>query len=83
MKKKSGPPAIDVKTLAAFKELKESNNVLVLGCFSNQDSAKAKAFMDAAKKIDDFDDVLTEKTHSKSIFKIVLEYRNSTFFPYF
>ena len=59
LKKKSGPPAIDVKTLAAFQELKESNNVLVLGCFSNQDSAKAKAFMDAAKKIDDFEVAIT------------------------
>ena len=62
MKKKSGPPAIDVKTLEAFKTLKESNNVLVLGCFSNQDSAKAKAFLEAAKKIDDFEVAITSST---------------------
>jgi len=61
LKKRSGPPATDVKTVEAFKELSKSN-VLVLGCFSNQDSDKAKAFIEAAKRIDEYEVAITSAT---------------------
>ena len=66
IKKKSGPPATDVKTIEAFKELKEANDVLVLGCFADQESSKAKEFIEAAKKIDDYEVAITS---SKDVMK--------------
>jgi protein disulfide-isomerase A1 len=48
VKKKSGPAATTVADVAAAKKLQAENDVVVLGVFESDDSAEAKAFVEAA-----------------------------------
>lgn len=52
VKKKSGPPATEVSSVADAKELVESNNVLVIGFFKDLESEDAKKFTSLAALID-------------------------------
>lgn len=52
LKKKTGPPADDLKTVDDLKTLKESNDVVVIGAFKNHDGDAAAAFLQVAKTID-------------------------------
>ncbi|CAG9858126.1 unnamed protein product [Phyllotreta striolata] len=51
--KKTGPPARDVSTVEAAKELIDSNNVVVIGFFKDQTTEAAKAFLEVAASVDD------------------------------
>ncbi|KAG5879996.1 hypothetical protein JTB14_010115 [Gonioctena quinquepunctata] len=51
--KKTGPPAKDLASVDAAKELIESNNVVIVGFFKDQSSEAAKAFLNVAAAIDD------------------------------
>lgn len=54
LKKKTGPPALDLSTVDAAKAFIENNEVGVVGFFKDQDSAEAKAFKNVAYEMDDF-----------------------------
>ncbi|KAL0871764.1 hypothetical protein ABMA27_004262 [Loxostege sticticalis] len=53
LKKKTGPPAIEVTSAEQAKELASANNVVVFGFFSDKETEKAKAFLSVAGLIDD------------------------------
>lgn len=53
MKKKTGPPAVEVTSADQAKELIVANNVIIFGFFSDQSSTKAKAFLGVASAVDD------------------------------
>ncbi|XP_075979273.1 protein disulfide isomerase [Anticarsia gemmatalis] len=53
LKKKTGPPAIEVSSAEQAKELIGANNVIVFGFFSDQNTEKAKAFLAIAGAVDD------------------------------
>ncbi|XP_028178365.1 protein disulfide-isomerase [Ostrinia nubilalis] len=53
LKKKTGPPAIEVSSAEQAKELTAANTVVVFGFFSDKESEKAKAFLGVASGIDD------------------------------
>lgn len=53
LKKKTGPPALEVTSAEQAKELMAANNVIIVGFFSDQSSAKAKAFLGVASAVDD------------------------------
>jgi len=48
LKKKAGPPAVDIKTADELEKLKEDNEVVVVGLFKDQNSEAAKTFMKVA-----------------------------------
>lgn len=53
LKKKTGPPALEVTSADQAKELIGANKVIVFGFFPNQETVKAKAFLNTAGLIDD------------------------------
>ncbi|KAJ8713613.1 hypothetical protein PYW07_013983 [Mythimna separata] len=53
LKKKTGPPALEVASAEQAKELIGANNVIVFGFFSDQSTEKAKAFLGVASGVDD------------------------------
>ncbi|XP_047993544.1 protein disulfide-isomerase [Leguminivora glycinivorella] len=53
LKKKTGPPAVAVTSAEQAKELISANNVIVFGFFPNQETTKAKAFLNTAGLVDD------------------------------
>lgn len=53
LKKKTGPPALEVSSAEQAKELIAANNVIIFGFFSDQSSTKAKAFLGVASGVDD------------------------------
>lgn len=53
LKKKTGPPAIEVSSADQAKELIAANPVIVFGYFADQDTDKAKAFLTVAGLVDD------------------------------
>lgn len=53
LKKKTGPPAVEVTSAEQAKELIAANNVVVFGFFSEKDTDKAKAFLNVAGLVDD------------------------------
>lgn len=53
LKKKTGPPALEVSSAAQAKELIAANNVIIFGFFPDQDSEKTKVFLNAAGLVDD------------------------------
>ncbi|OQR80269.1 protein disulfide-isomerase-like [Tropilaelaps mercedesae] len=53
LKKKTGPPANDVKTAVDINMLKEANDVLVIGLFKDQECEPAKIFLQVALEYDD------------------------------
>lgn len=53
LKKKTGPPAVEVTSAEQAKELIAANNVIVFGFFADQGTEKAKAFLNVAGMVDD------------------------------
>jgi protein disulfide-isomerase A1 len=53
LKKKTGPPAKDISSVEAMNEIKEANEVVVIGYFEDQSSDEAKVFLEVADKMDD------------------------------
>jgi protein disulfide-isomerase A1 len=53
VKKKTGPPAKQLKTVDEAKQLIDSAEVVVIGFFKKEDSEKAKAFLEVASLLDD------------------------------
>ncbi|KOB75632.1 Protein disulfide-isomerase [Operophtera brumata] len=53
LKKKTGPPAVEVSSAEQSKELIAANNVIVFGFFADQETDKAKAFLNVAGLVDD------------------------------
>ncbi|PZC75730.1 hypothetical protein B5X24_HaOG205704 [Helicoverpa armigera] len=53
LKKKTGPPALEVASAEQAKELIAANNVIIFGFFSDQSTPKAKAFLGVASAVDD------------------------------
>ncbi|GIY26064.1 protein disulfide-isomerase [Caerostris darwini] len=67
LKKKTGPPAVDLTSVDAAKQIVDNNEVVVIGFFKNQDGPEAKIFKSVATEMDDFafgitsdDDVYSE-----------------------
>jgi len=52
LKKKTGPPADDLKTVEDLNKLKDSADVVVIGAFKDTDGSAAAAYLAAAKTID-------------------------------
>lgn len=52
LKKKSGPAAVTLATVADLKKLQDGNEVAIVGLFKSLDSAEAVAFQNVAKVID-------------------------------
>lgn len=59
--KKTGPPAKEVKTVEEAKDLIENNNVVIIGFFKDQSTAKAKAFLEVAASVDDHPFAITSE----------------------
>uniref|UniRef100_A0A1W7R9Z2 Protein disulfide-isomerase n=1 Tax=Hadrurus spadix TaxID=141984 RepID=A0A1W7R9Z2_9SCOR len=53
LKKKTGPPAIQLMTVEEAKEFKGSSDVVIIGFFKDQESKEAKEYLDVAFAIDD------------------------------
>ncbi|CAH0398847.1 unnamed protein product [Chilo suppressalis] len=53
LKKKTGPPAVEVTSAEQAKELSAASPVVVFGFFTNKESEKAKAFLNVATVVDD------------------------------
>lgn len=53
LKKKTGPPAIEVASAEQAKEVIAANNVVILGFFPDQGSDKAVTFLNTAGLVDD------------------------------
>lgn len=53
LKKKTGPPAVELKTADEVKEFKEKSEVVVVGFYADRESDAAKAFIEAAQGMDD------------------------------
>lgn len=53
LKKKSGPPAADIKTADELNAIKEANEVVVIGLFKDQESDAAKTFIKVASEYDE------------------------------
>ena len=53
LKKKTGPPAVELTTADEFKEFKEKSDVVVVGFYADKESDAAKAFIGAAQGMDD------------------------------
>lgn len=53
LKKKTGPPAVTLASAEDATKLKEKSPVVVVGYFSNAESAEAKAFLDVATDNDE------------------------------
>lgn len=53
LKKKTGPPAVEVESAAQAKELIDANKVIVFGFFADQATEKAKAYLNVAGLVDD------------------------------
>lgn len=53
LKKKTGPPAVEVSSAEQAKELIAANNVIIFGFFSDSNTAKAKTFTSVASAVDD------------------------------
>ncbi|KPI97250.1 Protein disulfide-isomerase [Papilio xuthus] len=53
LKKKTGPPAVEVTSAEQAKELIAANNVITFGFFPDQATEKAKAFLNVAGLVDD------------------------------
>lgn len=67
LKKKTGPPAVEVTSAEQAKELIAANPVIVFGFFADQTEEKAKAFLGVAGIVDDqiFAIVADEKVTSE------------------
>uniref|UniRef100_A0AC34QRQ6 Protein disulfide-isomerase n=1 Tax=Panagrolaimus sp. JU765 TaxID=591449 RepID=A0AC34QRQ6_9BILA len=68
LKKKTGPPAIDLKTVEDVNSFKDSANVVVIGYFEKSDSDTAQVYVDIADSIDDIPFALV---HDKDVAKAV------------
>lgn len=53
MKKKTGPPAVEVASAEQAKELIAANTVIIFGFFPDQTTDKAKSFLNVAELVDD------------------------------
>uniref|UniRef100_A0A2I9LPF6 Protein disulfide-isomerase n=1 Tax=Centruroides hentzi TaxID=88313 RepID=A0A2I9LPF6_9SCOR len=53
LKKKTGPPAINLNTVEEAVQFKDSKDVVVIGFFKDPESKPAKAYLEAAYAIDD------------------------------
>ncbi|KAL4711988.1 hypothetical protein ACJJTC_003655 [Scirpophaga incertulas] len=53
LKKKIGPPAVEVTSAEQAKKLTSANPVVVFGFFTDKENEKAKAFLGAANAVDD------------------------------
>uniref|UniRef100_A0A915HJH9 Protein disulfide-isomerase n=1 Tax=Romanomermis culicivorax TaxID=13658 RepID=A0A915HJH9_ROMCU len=54
LEKKSGPPAMDLATIDKAKEfIEKAGDVIVLACFKDQDSDKAKKYIKIASDVED------------------------------
>lgn len=54
LKKKTSPPAVEIKNVDDAEELINSQNVVVIGFFDDFESEEAKAYLSAADSIDEF-----------------------------
>lgn len=52
LKKKTGPPADDLKTVDELNKLKDSSDVVVIGAFKDADGSAAAAYLAVAKTVD-------------------------------
>jgi len=52
LKKKTGPPAEELKSVADLNKLKEAGDVVVIGAFKDTDGDAALAFLQVAKTVD-------------------------------
>ncbi|CAH4032870.1 protein disulfide-isomerase [Pieris brassicae] len=80
IKKKTGPPAVNVASSEQAKELIAANNVIIFGFFPDQTTQKAVAFLNTAGLVDDqvfaivSDEKLIEELEAKA--EDVVLYKN-------
>ncbi|KAG4069078.1 hypothetical protein HA402_008389 [Bradysia odoriphaga] len=60
LNKKTGPSAIDIKSVEDAEEFIKSQSVAVIGFFNDYESEEAKAFLRAADSIDDYRSGITK-----------------------
>ena len=53
LKKKTGPPAVEITSAEQAKKISSTNNVAVFGFFTDKESEKSQAFLTVAGLIDD------------------------------
>ncbi|XP_027203325.1 protein disulfide isomerase isoform X2 [Dermatophagoides pteronyssinus] len=68
LKKKTGPPAQDLQTVEDAEKFRDSQEVVVIGYFSDKDSANAKIYLDVAAENDAIPFALiTDKSIAESL----------------
>ena len=70
LKKKTGPPAIDLQTVEAAKSFVEGKEVAVLGFFKNAESDEAKTFVATALDVDDIEFGMTANADVFAEYKV-------------
>ncbi|XP_071968348.1 protein disulfide-isomerase isoform X2 [Engystomops pustulosus] len=70
LKKRTGPAAATLDDDAAVATLVESNEVVVVGFFKNQESDLAKAFLQAAEAVDDIPFAVTSSDAAFSKYEV-------------
>jgi protein disulfide-isomerase A1 len=70
LKKKSGPPAKQLKSADDCNTFKDSADVVVIGVFKDQDGADAKTFLAVADKMDDVPFAITSDKEVKTEIKM-------------
>ena len=68
LKKKTGPPALELKTEEEATKFKESAPVVVVGLFEDKDSAPAKTFLEVAANNDEHPFAIVT---DKNLFKVL------------
>lgn len=58
--KKTGPSAVEIKTVDELEALTKENKVVVLGFFKDRDSAEAKTFLTVASGVDEYPFAITK-----------------------
>ncbi|XP_076333952.1 protein disulfide isomerase isoform X2 [Tachypleus tridentatus] len=61
LKKKTGPPALTLKTVEETTQFKEGSEVVIVGFFKDLESKEAKVFLDAAVVTDDYPFAITSQ----------------------
>ncbi|XP_013790737.1 protein disulfide-isomerase-like isoform X1 [Limulus polyphemus] len=61
LKKKTGPPALTLKTVEETKQFKEGSEVVIIGFYKDLESKEAKIFLEAAAVTDDYPFAITSQ----------------------